>query len=284
MELQLSCPDHVRKARVRDETTLNAIDFLEVCPSQRTLLVHCLRPVTGLDEDNVLIEGGVRVTGIHVAWARPANALTAPVEPRDQSSIAALTEPDHVLVVRTSARGDYSRYRLRLAASTVVPETPPPGFDDLLVAVDFSFKVDCPSRFDCKPVRDCPEPPLVEPQIDYLAKDYASFRRLMLDRLAIVLPKWTERHEADVGIALVELLAYVADGLSYYQDAVATEAYLGTARRRVSVRRHARLVDYFLHDGANARAWVCFQVEQGGDLDGGTLHAPTTLQIGRAHV
>src|SRR2546427_6685807 len=46
-----------------------------------------------------------------------------------------------------------------------------------------------------------------------------------------------------------ELLAYVGDYLSYQQDAVATEAYLGTARRRVSVRRHARLVDYLVHDG-----------------------------------
>src|SRR5690606_5996430 len=43
----------------------------------------------------------------------------------------------------------------------------------------------------------------------------------------------------------------------YYQDAVAQEAYLGTARRRISVRRHARLVDYFLHEGCNARAFVC---------------------------
>src|SRR6185369_18064712 len=39
-----------------------------------------------------------------------------------------------------------------------------------------------------------------------------------------------------------------------------TEAYLGSARRRVSVRRHARLVDYPMHDGCNARAWVQVQV------------------------
>jgi hypothetical protein len=62
-------------------------------------------------------------------------------------------------------------------------------------------------------------------------------------------------------VALVELLAYVGDHLSYYQDAVATEAYLGTARRRVSIRRHARLLDYYIHDGCNARAWVFIQVD-----------------------
>ncbi|HKD99383.1 MAG TPA: putative baseplate assembly protein, partial [Planctomycetota bacterium] len=60
---------------------------------------------------------------------------------------------------------------------------------------------------------------------------------------------------------LVELLAYVGDYLSYRQESVATEAYLGTARKRISVRRHARLVDYPMHDGCNARVWVHVAVE-----------------------
>ena len=34
---------------------------------------------------------------------------------------------------------------------------------------------------------------LVEPEINYLAKDYASFRRLVLDRLALIMPDWQER-------------------------------------------------------------------------------------------
>jgi hypothetical protein len=100
------------------------------------------------------------------------------------------------------------------------------------------------------------------PEIDYLAKDYASFRQLMLDHLALRVPGWTERSEADLGITLVEILAYVGDYLSYYQDAVATEAYLGTARRRPSIKRHVRLLDYVLHEGCNARVWVQVQVSE----------------------
>ena len=96
----------------------------------------------------------------------------------------------------------------------------------------------------------------------------------MLDRLAVSMPDWKERNPADLGIALVEMLAYAADHLSYFQDAVATEAYLGTARRRASVRRHARLVDYFMHDGANARAWIAVDVTPGGAADGATLPGP----------
>src|SRR6266852_6194046 len=36
-----------------------------------------------------------------------------------------------------------------------------------------------------------------------------------------------------------------------------------TARRRTSVKRHARLLDYHMHEGCNARAWVHVRVAQG---------------------
>jgi hypothetical protein len=107
----------------------------------------------------------------------------------------------------------------------------------------------------------------LQPSIDYMAKDYESFRQLMLDRLSATLPGWQERHAPDLGIAIVETLAYVADYLSYYQDAVATEAYLGTARQRISVRRHVRLLDYILHEGCNARAWVHCSVSKDMQLE-----------------
>jgi hypothetical protein len=98
------------------------------------------------------------------------------------------------------------------------------------------------------------------PEIDYLSKDYASFRRLMLDYLALRVPKWNEPTEADIGNVIVEILAYAADYLSYYQDAVATEAYLNTARLRTSIKRHTRLLDYVLSEGCNARVWVQVEV------------------------
>ena len=101
--------------------------------------------------------------------------------------------------------------------------------------------------------------------IDYLSRDYASFRQLMLDELRRAVPTWTEDNPADFGHVLVEALAYLADYMSYYQDAVATEAYLGTARRRRSIRRHARLLDYRMHDGCNARVWAHFDVEGESD-------------------
>lgn len=109
-----------------------------------------------------------------------------------------------------------------------------------------------------------------QPHIDYLARDFAGFRQLMLDHLSVLAPGWQERDAADQGNALIDLLAYAADYLSYYQDAVATETYLGTARLRRSVRRHAQLLDYHLHEGCNARLWAVVEVTSDTVLPKGT--------------
>jgi hypothetical protein len=276
------CGDEERRARVREHATLNGIDYLEVADRdivevggdealrQRLLAVHFLKgDLPALTEEHVVIEGGVRVAPVSVLWARPLPEVSATpdalVPAAEKALVAALfagePEPERVLVVRTDARGDYSSYRL------VVAPPPASDIDPRLSAVDFSFKVECPSDFDCKNEQPCPPEEAPGPAIDYLAKDYKSFRRLLFDRLSVLAPEWRERNPADLGVTLVELMAYVGDQLSYAQDAATTEQYLGTARQRVSVRRHARLVDYFLHEGHNARAWVAFEVT-----------APVTLQ------
>ncbi|HYE29038.1 MAG TPA: putative baseplate assembly protein [Allosphingosinicella sp.] len=258
------CCDETRRRRVRDQAGLNGIDYLEVVdreapagsPRQRTLLLRFVKTAPALTLDNFELSGGERITGVELLWATPASAPDASlVTAAEAAFLAALPDPDEVIALRTSSSGDYSTYTLHLVAS---PSSlaPPPGIDALLARVSFSFKVECPSEHDCAPRHLCSDEPEEGPQINYLAKDYGSFRRLMLDRMAQTVPEWSERNAADLGVALVEMLAYVGDRLSYAQDAVATEAYIGTARLRSSVRRHARLVDYAMHDGCNARAWV----------------------------
>jgi hypothetical protein len=233
---------------------LNGMDFLEVAtPEQTTLHLRFIHPLPGqpkgvpaappLTAANVVISGGVRVREIRVAR---------------------VTAGGNLLTVVVDQPGDFSQYTLKLVASPGEIE-PPSGFDPQLAALSFSFKVACPTDLDCRTEDLCPPEPLAKPDINYLAKDYASFRRVMLDRLALLVPGWSERSPADVGIALVELLASVADHLSYEQDAVATEAYFGTARRRVSVRRHARLVSYLPFDGCNARVWAQIQLRPGSN-------------------
>ena len=82
------------------------------------------------------------------------------------------------------------------------------------------------------------------PPIEYLAKDFLSFRQALLDFSTLRYPAWQERSEADFGMMFLEALSAVADDLSYTQDRIAAEATLLTATQRRSVIRHARLVDY----------------------------------------
>jgi hypothetical protein len=259
-----TCCDPRRLEVLRHSGSANAIAFLEVldrdappaAPRQRTLFVRLLRPGFVLGPDNLRISGGERIRSVHVLWAATADALPAAAEPGLVDTVDDLAR---TLVVRTDSAGDHAQYQLALVASPG-SDAPPAGFDPRLSAIAFSFKVECPSDYDCQPACPCPGEPQARPEIDYLARDYGGLRRLMLDRLSLLTPGWTERSAADLGVTLVELLAYAADNLSYRQDAIANEAYLATARQRISVRRHARLVDYHLHEGCNARAYVHFDV------------------------
>jgi predicted phage baseplate assembly protein len=246
----LACAGSERRARVR-EVGLNGLDYVEVSDDQLTITVTFLEKAPdAIGIGNVRIDGGERVVGIEVVDV----TLCREEDP----------DLDDCMQVTVDRPGDFSTYTL----CVVEPRRdgrpghePLAGFDPRYTCVDFSFKAGCPSPLDCGPADDCPPPSYDEPEISYLAKDYESFRRLILDRLALIMPDWRERHAPDMQMALVEVLAYTGDQLSYLQDAVATEAYLGTARLRTSVRRHARLVDYAMHDGCNARVWVCVEVD-----------------------
>jgi hypothetical protein len=282
-----SCCNENRKAAVLKCASLNGIDFLEVLdhdaialnsPRQQTLLVYCLNPLTSIlspsassprgPVDEVLIQGGESITNIGIEWVSPASPPPPLASSAEQVYFSKLPNPANILVVRTDKAGDFSTYTLRLVNNASQALQDPfavtevlNGFDPQLAAVDFSFKVECGPNFDCQPQSpNCPPATTTPPPINYLAKDYGSFRTVMLDRLSQLLPNWNATSEADLGIALVELISFVGDRLSYQQDAIATEAYLETARSRVSLRRHALLMDYHVSDGSNARAWMQLQV------------------------
>jgi hypothetical protein len=267
----LICHNDLRREDVRRDRQLNGLDYLEVDQDQLTLSVYFLGKVpVEIDKINVRIEGGRRIRDIRI------EDVTVHHYER--------VELDDYMTVTVDRAGDFSTYTLCVVEQNEQGEWQPhSAFDPRYDRVDFSFKVDCPGDLDCKPAAICPPEVKEEPEINYLTKDYASFRQLILDRLALVMPDWKERHVPDIGIALVEVLAYVGDHLSYYQDAVATEAYLDTARRRISVRRHARLVDYPMHEGCNARAWVCVEAKSDLTLNPGETYFITgfndTLQV-----
>lgn len=255
-----SCGTADRRRLVRDDPALNGIDYVEVATGngpdvRRTLLVHFLHPVASPIPDPGFwhVDGGERFRGITVQAADS-------------------TIQENVVRLTTSAIGDLSWYTLRLADDSLPLRLPPAGYDPALSQVEFTFRPGCGTDLDCRDEWTPGTPAVAPPDVDYTAKDYLAFRRVLKDRFAITQPDWTGDEPADVRTALLELLAYAGDRLSYIQDAVATEAYLGTARRRISARRHAVLVDYTMHDGCTARAWVRICV---GTNPGDSVPAPS---------
>ncbi len=248
--MSVHCCDERRREALLGHPTLNGIDSVEVIDDpalpmnerQRELRLRFVNPVAALEPGQVRIEGGVRIAAVIVLTVSSG-------EPDPDGELRTLR-------LALDRAGDFSRYTLRLVADD--GDAPPAGFDPLMSRIEFVFKAACPTGLDCRDDSTCP--PKRYPTIEqgYLARDYASFRRDLLARISAQSPGWRERTPADLGVALVEVLAYVGDTLAYRQDAIGTEAYLGTARLRNSVRRHVRLVDYALHEGRAARAWVQF--------------------------
>lgn len=253
-DLTLRCRNERRRALVRCDKELNGLDYLEVSPDQRALTVFFLdKAPHDLKLGNLRIVGGRRITDIRVTGFE----VCTNQDP----------ERDDCLVVHLDRPGDYSCYRLEIVVADEYGQPTAarhPRFDPRYYRLEFSFKVDCPTGLDCLSA-PCPPPAWPHPEIRYLARDFESFTDLLLDRMALLIPCWRERSAADLYVALLEVLAYVGDRLSYQQDAIATEAYLSTARLRTSVRRHARLVDYRMHEGAAARVWVV--IESSSDLE-----------------
>jgi hypothetical protein len=260
------CASELRRAAVKNKAGWNGIDYLEVDPNSNidvplTLRVAFVKTdgLAALNAANFRITGGVRYPEPKISLAAQEAAGSTVV----------------IVTLGTPLLTDYSTYTLQLI--TPGSNAPPNNFDPRLSAVDFTFKVNCPTPFDCAPQDySAPAPARVEPDLDYGARDWGSLRRLMLDRLAALLPGFRDDTPVDFLVTQVEALAYVADHLSYKLDALASEKNLWTARSRISLARHARLLDYPVHEGCNARCFAAFEYSEasGAVLEKGTPLLP----------
>jgi hypothetical protein len=229
-------------------TTVNGVDFVEVS-APRVLIVHFLNAVSVKDPSIAAsITGGDSVP-------------TVAVQPIDNSTDWSTdAEGRPLLTLYTLTDGDFSNYRLTLTA---------PALDLILNITIFSFKATCPSDFDCAPPSHvCPRDDAVPP-IDYLSRDYQSFRQSLLGFSSLRHPSWVERSEADLGVMIAELLAAVGDEFSYLQDRIANEASLLTATQRRSLVSLARLVDYEPQPAVSATTVLQCNVARPGTVPAG---------------
>jgi hypothetical protein len=76
-----------------------------------------------------------------------------------------------------------------------------------------------------------------------------------------MLASLTTRDSNDAAIALLDAWATIGDVLTFYQERIANEGYLGTATERRSILELARLVGYRLRPGLSASVYLAYALE-----------------------
>ncbi|MFW2542781.1 hypothetical protein ACN2XU_09075 [Primorskyibacter sp. 2E107] len=230
-----------RLALLRAHPVLTGIDYVTVGSNHDLLEVVFHNPPSQDLQDDLTI------TDVTVAPDPPDGVPAPAITAINWAGPAAHRR----LRILFAGPGPFAPQRLTIAHGDVDP-----FFGTLLI----SFKAGCPSPFDCAPDDSCPPEPGSAPLISYLARDFDSYRQLLLDYAETHWPNWSERHAADFGVMMLEVMAALGDELAYYQDRISQEAYLPRATQPRSLRSHARLV---AHDPVQAEAgfgWVVAEV------------------------
>jgi predicted phage baseplate assembly protein len=97
----------------------------------------------------------------------------------------------------------------------------------------------------------------------YRIGTHSSFKSSMLAQISTLarLRALTTRQDDDLGIALIDAWAVVLDILTFYQERIANEGYLGTATQRRSLLELARLIGYELAPGVAAGTYLAFTLD-----------------------
>lgn len=246
-----------RRSRLHTDHSVLGIDYVFVDNTNQTdLYIHFISPPSAAQQAELTAQR-VSITATR-GDAPPVAVLTVDFP---------VVNGELTMRVRTAAPGGFTRYTLTLANPTVGP----PVLDPYLAAIGFSFKAGCYSDIDCDHrAHQCGQENPVDFPVDYEARDFWSMRTALLDFASQRYPRWADRLEADAAVMLVEVMSALADELAYYQDRIGREAHLETATQRRSLRRHARLVDYRIHDGLGAETWINVTAKKIGALDAGT--------------
>ena len=88
---------------------------------------------------------------------------------------------------------------------------------------------------------------------DFESYDFETLRKSMIDYLKLYYPEdFNDYIESSEFVALIDLIAYMGQNISYRVDLNSRENFLATAERRESILRLARLVSYNSKRNTNA--------------------------------
>ncbi|HMD81648.1 MAG TPA: hypothetical protein VKE92_10100, partial [Anaerolineales bacterium] len=228
-----------RILELRNQNAVTGIDFIHVDKdTQTTLEVHFLLAPTAMASP---LFNGLTADQIYIYNDEG-------LVPRKHVTNLVWINGNDVMQITVATPGDFTLYKFFIDD---------PRLDPYYNNVTFDFKAACPSDLDCKPgEHECPPDEEVDFPVDYLARDFWSYRQALMEFASLRYPGWKDRYAADAGVMLAEVMSALGDEMAYYQDRVAREGYLETATQRRSIRRHARLVDYQIGNSIGAFAWI----------------------------
>lgn len=136
------------------------------------------------------------------------------------------------------------------------------------------LSVQVPMRIENRPGLDA---------IAYRVGTHPQFNQSLLARLSLSgqksLTALTTRDKNDFSIGLLDAWSVVADVLSFYQERIANESYLGTATERFSILEMARMIGYELNPGVAATAFMAFTLDDTPGALGPVLTAKDSTNL-----
>ena len=88
--------------------------------------------------------------------------------------------------------------------------------------------------------------PVIPPRLDDL--DYHGVEQMLIGRIPIVAPEWTDHHDSDPGVAMIQLFAHLAEQVGYRLNRVPEKTYVELLK----------LVGVRLAPAAAARTYMAF--------------------------
>jgi len=122
------------------------------------------------------------------------------------------------------------------------------------------------------------------PAIAYRTGTWATFNQSMLARLSSsdypALAGLRTRSDDDYSIALLDASAVVLDILTFYQERLANESYLGTATQLYSLNQLTQLIGYQPSPGVSASVYLAFNLSSAPGLPPNPNNTAISIPVG----
>lgn len=101
---------------------------------------------------------------------------------------------------------------------------------------------------------------LTNPWVGYLNRSYRSIKLSITDRLRALTPEIEDLSDTNILMVIINIMAGITEMLSYYIDSMAQESFITTARKRSSLIKLTKLINYRVRASIGATVDLTFTI------------------------